>query len=250
MLIRRYFLIYVLFMLQFFCTDVHAARPLTVDDVGVLEKGFQLELSSDSDHPDNAGNVLGVVVNLAIAPSFQVGIENGVFHYPPYDPEGHGDTALTAKWNYADAWGMKAIVNLDNGEFKGSYDDPTTMFGDGKLSYTILLLHELGIEPGGMDLNIGYTCFDRHGIPPEHALDTWSVGLSKKLPLGEQVLLVGEVTKLIAANYVNPHANELLFRAGIVYDGLGFPLDCAVYSLPWTTAQYGFTLGVTIPFGD
>ncbi|MBU1682665.1 hypothetical protein KJ742_01840, partial [Patescibacteria group bacterium] len=227
--------------LLFAVPQTFAARPLTVEDVGVVEKGMELEISSDTDPLDNIYNEVGIVANFAAGPNLQIGVEKPFIHQA-YHPWGNGDTSITAKYLFNDNWGIKVAVETMHG-------DEVNDFGNDFIEYAFVLIY--GFESGklGIDTNLGWSSYDHHEWWSEDVKNNWNLGLALKYPVLNDLTIVGEATKMIVqGDYLdNKTENHVLFRGGFVYEGWGFPVDFAVYSLPETGHHGGFTAGVTLP---
>jgi hypothetical protein len=95
-------------LLFFFSSPAFAARPLTTDDAGTVEKGeFQLETGFDFARQENHDKELGPSMTLTygIFERMDVGIGSGyLFVYPAEDKNENGfaDTELKLKYRWID----------------------------------------------------------------------------------------------------------------------------------------------------
>lgn len=217
-----------------------AARPLTVDDANVLQKGMELEISSDADPNDNIYNEIGLVTNFAIAPNFQLGLEKPFIHNN-YHSMGSGDTTITAKYNLIKDWATKiAIKNYDGDEING--------FGSELIEYSLTFIHGLSFDRLNVDFNLSYVVYDHSEWYSDEVQNNWNTGVSFKYKTSGHLTLVAEATKMIVKEYIdNQTENQILTRGGLIYEGFGFPVDLAFYSMPETGKHGGITLGITLP---
>lgn len=115
--------------------------------------------------------------------------------------------------------------------------------------YSLTLIQGISFGKLGVDTNLGYTFYPHPELWKDEVKNNWNIGVALKYSLLTELTLVGEATKMIVqGDYLDDTIkNHVLFRGGIVYEGFGFPVDLAVYSMPQTGEHYGLTFGLTIP---
>jgi hypothetical protein len=94
-----------------------AARPFSVEDSGVLEKGLELEMSYNG-YTDGAirENEKGFVLNASLTPGqVQLGYERSYLDMQNH-PWGTGDSVVSLKYNFLDNQALKAGLQMTDGD--------------------------------------------------------------------------------------------------------------------------------------
>ena len=195
----KYFQWAVVAFLIFVSGTGFAARPLAVDDAGVVDAGqFEVEMGVNSVH-DSGGDVLEIPVGLTagLMPRVAVGIGfGGQFeersHVAEKDHEsGFGDLVLGMKWNFLTEtnW-IPAQTLLCSVKFPTADDHKG--FGSGEIDYDLTwIASKMVTETVGLHVNAGYTWA---GEPSGESVgDIAHYGAAVDVQLNETVQWVGEV---------------------------------------------------------
>ncbi len=178
---------------------VFAARPLAVDDAGVVDMGqVELELGAVVVH-DSTCDALEIPVGLTVGvlPNIAVGIGLGGqleerSHIAGKDHEsGFGDLVLGAKWGFfSETNGLPAQALSLSVKFPTADDDKG--LGSGEIDYDLMwIASKMLTETVGLHLNAGYTWVGEPG--GEDVGDIVHYGSAVDVQLNATVQWVGEV---------------------------------------------------------
>ena len=170
---------------------VYAARPLSTDDVGTVEKGH-LEFEGGFEYvkqPDEEKN-LTLTLKCGLTKNWDVGIE---FPYKFIDlgeggeEDGIGDINISTKYQLLEETErMPAIAISLN--VKTETGDENESLGTGETNYGLTGIFTKGIGGFGVHANLGYT-FVGGG-----ADDTLSYSLALEYAINKSLNIVGEIT--------------------------------------------------------
>ena len=176
-----------------------AARPLAVDDAGVVDVGqFELEIGARIVH-DSACDALEVPVGLTagVLPNVAVGIGFGGqfeerLHVAGKEHEnGLGDLVVGSKWAFlSETNGLPAQSIVFSVKFPTADDDKG--LGSGEIDYDLTwIVSKRMTETVGLHVNVGYTWV---GEPAGEAVaDIAHYGVAMDVQLNETGQWVGEV---------------------------------------------------------
>ena len=176
-----------------------AARPLAVDDAGVVDVGqFEVEIGAAFVHDSDCDALeIPVGLTLGVLPNFAVGIGfGGQFeersHIAGKDHEsGLGDLVVGAKWAFcAETKGLPAQAFSLSVKFPTADDDKG--LGSGEMDYDLTwIASKMITETVGLHVNAGYIWV---GEPAgEDVGDIAHYGAAVDVQLNETVQWVGEV---------------------------------------------------------
>jgi len=176
-----------------------AARPLAVDDAGVVDVGqFEFEIGAAFVHDSDCdalelpvGLTVGVLPNIAVGIGFGGQFEERS-HIAGKDHEsGLGDLVVGAKWAFfSETNGLPAQAFSFSVKFPTADDDKG--LGSGKIDYDLTwIASKMLTETVGFHVNAGYTWV---GEPDgEEVGDIVHYGAAVDVQLNEAVQWVGEV---------------------------------------------------------
>jgi cobalt/nickel transport protein len=181
-------------LMSFPSITTHAARPLSTDDAGTVEKSeFQLEAGFDAIRQDNHDREYSPSLTLTygLLDRMDLGIGSGyIFSHPKEDKRKNGiaDTELKLKYRWIDekdwrpAFAMTGILKFPTASESRGLGSGQTDFGINailtKNLSKILVLH----------LNLGYTF-----IGEDHVNNELNYSMAAQFILTEKWALVGEV---------------------------------------------------------
>jgi hypothetical protein len=189
-----------------FSTFAFAARPLTTDDAGTVEKGkFQVETGFDFARQDNHDKEFtpSATLTYGLFERMDLGVGAAWLFFNPAEGErqqGFADTVLKVKYRFLDdqswmpAFAVSGTVKIPTAsESKG--------LGSGKPDFSIngILTKNLS-KRWAVYLNGGYTFIGEHGVNNE-----WSYALAGQFALSDKWALVGEIA---GANNFNGRKND------------------------------------------
>jgi len=166
-------LILLIFLISLFSTSVFAARPLTTDDTGTVEKGkFQLEPGFDFTRQDNHDRELNPSMTLTygLFERMDVGIGSGYLFVHPAEGKkenGLADTELKVKYRLMDEkdWIPSFAVT---GELKIPTASESKGLGSGKTDFGINVIFTKNLSKRWVfHINAGYTFIGEHGANNE-----------------------------------------------------------------------------------
>ena len=165
--------ILLIFLISLFSTSVFAARPLTTDDTGTVEKGkFQLEPGFDFTRQDNHDRELNPSMTLTygLFERMDVGIGSGYLFVHPAEGKkenGLADTELKVKYRLMDEkdWIPSFAVT---GELKIPTASESKGLGSGKTDFGINAIFTKNLSKRWVfHINAGYTFIGEHGANNE-----------------------------------------------------------------------------------
>lgn len=237
-------------VLLVFPAAVFAARPLSTDDAGTVEKGH-LEVESGFEYADDTDDEynLAVCLKYGLGERWDLGVEI------PYqfleiseddDVDGWGDIVFSSKYHFLDeteslpAGALSFSIKTETGD-----DDKG--LGSGAIDYAINAILSKELEKVTGHLNLGYTYT---GAPEgEESDDLFTYALAIEFPLNDSLNLVAELTA--ETNFEgdfdsNPFAAlvgfNYAFSESITFDlGMGWGISEA-------SADYLVTTGLTLSF--
>lgn len=233
----------VFFVLGSAC-EAFAARPLSTDDAGTIDKGdfeyeFGFEMAKDEGREYTFSNVLkhGLLDNVDVgceAPFLYINNEEDG------DEGGLSDVNLNLKYNFlkkADA------VNLTGRfDFKTDTGDDDKGLGSGDKDYALTLIASREFEKYAFHLNLGYTFVGRED-------DLFNYSLAFERALGDKCHFVSEIgveTDFIMAFDENPC--EILAGLNCALTE-NFTWDAAVaFPLTDASVDYKIISGFTVGF--
>lgn len=143
----------VLFVLVM-CSQVFAARPFSVEDSGVLEKGFELELGYAGNTDGNSKEYeKGFVLNASLIPEkLQIGYERN-YTDAPYHSWGAGDSTMALKYGLSNDQAVKVGISMIDGDEKSGFGNEYTEYG---LTYA----HDFNFDKLTIFSSLGYTTYN------------------------------------------------------------------------------------------
>jgi len=189
-----------------FSTVAFAARPLTTDDAGTVEKGkFQIETGFDFTRQDNHDKEFSPSMTLTygLFERMDMGIGSGYLFIHPAEGKnenGLDDTVLKVKYRLVDdkdwipAFAVTGTLKIPTAsESKG--------LGSGKTDFNINAIFTKNLSKRlALYLNLGYTFIGEHGTDNE-----FNYSLAGQFVLSDKWALVGEVS---GVNNFNGHKRD------------------------------------------
>jgi hypothetical protein len=181
----------LLFLLS---SSVFAARPLTTDDAGTVEKGkFQFETGFDFTRQDNHDREISpsLTISYGLLEKMDVGIGSGYLFVLPKEGEnenGFGDTELKLKYRLLDERGWMPSFAV-TGNLKIPTASESKGLGSGKTDFGINTIVTKNLSKRWViHLNFGYTFLGEHGVNNE-----FNYSAAAQFILSDKWALVGEI---------------------------------------------------------
>lgn len=228
-----------------------AARPFSVEDSGVLEKGVELELGyAGNTAGDSRETEKSVVVNFSLIPEvLHIGYERAYLDVPR-NPWGSADSAVSLKYNFLGNQAVKASVSMIDGDEINGFGNEYTEYG---LTYS--LDGEWG--PAKVYSSLSYATYnsgdwytyttDAEGeeISPV-VKNNFSLGLGLEYPLFENLSGCFELTKqIVQGNYLERHAGDIQGLLGVVWTVYNVPVDISYTTNP-NSKDHTYAIGTTL----
>ena len=227
-----------------------AARPLSTDDAGVVDKGyFEVETGLEYTNQSDKEFALSLVIKRGILDNLDLGIE---IPYKFIDfgtdakTDGFDDIKITSKYNFLAEGNILPAMSVSF-SLKTDSGNNDKSLGTGGKEYALNSIFSKSLDKLTLHFNLGYTIKD--DLPDQDLRDILTYGLAIEYPLNERCNLVSEITGenerrydfddnlmsgLVGFNYV---VNE-----NIAYDlGLGFEISEA-------SPDFKITTGLTLSF--
>jgi hypothetical protein len=181
----------LLFLLS---SSVFAARPLTTDDAGTVEKGkFQFETGFDFTRQDNHDREISpsLTISYGLLEKMDVGIGSGYLFVLPKEGEnenGFGDTELKLKYRLLDERDWMPSFAM-TGNLKIPTASESKGLGSGKTDFGINTIVTKNLSKRWViHLNFGYTFLGEHGVNNE-----FNYSAAAQFILSDKWALVGEI---------------------------------------------------------
>ncbi|MBN3039422.1 MAG: transporter [Candidatus Omnitrophica bacterium] len=226
-----------------------AARPLSTDDAGTVEKGH-FEAEAGFEYVDDADDEynLGFCMKYGLFSRLDIGVEVP-YHFIEVsngdDVDGIGDVSISAKLNVLEEKENIPALAISY-SFKTETGDEEKGLSSGEVDHAInaILTKELGKVVG--HLNLGYTYV---GLAEDENDDVFSYAIALEYPVNERLNLVGELTG--ETNFDgefddNPFAGLVGFNyalSDIITFDLGFG-----WGISDASADFLVTSGLTLAF--
>ena len=244
-------IVLIAFFLFIICTTLSfAARPLSTDDAGTVDKGnFEVEAGWEYANQSDKEIGLNLVIKRGMLDNLDFGVE---IPYKFIDfaegakTDGFDDIIITSKYNFlAETTALPAMSVSFSLKTDSGNDDKS--LGTGEKEYAINTILSKSLERAALHFNLGYVIKD--DLPEEDLREVLTYSFAVEYPLNERLNLVGEITGenerrgdfddnslwgLLGFNY---SINEI-----VAYDlGLGFEISEASPDFTITT---GLTLSL------
>ena len=231
-------------------TSAFAARPLTTDDAGTVEKGvFQLELGFDGIRQDNHGRELSpsLILSYGLLEQMDLGIGSGYLFFHPKEGKkenGFADTELKLKYRLIDEKDWRPAFAI-TGTLKIPTANESKGLGSGEADFGINAIATKNLSKRlALHLNLGYTF-----IGEDHVDNALNYSLASQFILSDKWALVGEI---VGVNNMNRrHGDDplsgligtyYLITDKIIWDaGLEIGMNKAA-------PDFRFTTGLTLLF--
>jgi hypothetical protein len=181
-------------LLFLFLSSVFAARPLTTDDAGTVEKGkFQFETGFDFTRQDNHDREISpsLTISYGLLEKMDTGIGNGYLIVRPKEGEnekGLGDTELKLKYRLLDERGWMPSFAV-TGNLKIPTASESKGLGSGKTDFGINTIVTKNLSKRWViHLNFGYTFLGEHEVN-----DEFNYSAAAQFILSDKWALVGEI---------------------------------------------------------
>ncbi|OGP95657.1 MAG: hypothetical protein A2157_09295 [Deltaproteobacteria bacterium RBG_16_47_11] len=181
-------------LIFFSSIPAHAARPLTTDDAGTVEKGeFQFEVGFDAARQDNHDREISpsLTVSYGLLKKMDVGIGSAYLFARPKEGEnqnGLGDTELKLKYRLLDEKDWMPAFAL-TGKLKIPTASESKGLGSGKTDFGINTIVMKNLSKRWVFyLNLGYTFVGEHGVNNE-----FNYSAAAQFVLTDKWVLVGEI---------------------------------------------------------
>ncbi len=200
------FIIVLIFCMVLFSGNVFAARPLTTDDAGTVEKGtFQVEGGFDFIRQDNHDKEYfpSLTLTYGLFERMDMGIGSGYLFIHPAEGKkvnGFSDTPLKVKYRFLDQkdWIPAFAVS-------GTLIIPTASkskgLGSGKVDFNINTIFQWNLSKRWqLYTNFGYTVIGEHKVN-----DEFNYSIAGQFVLSDKWALVGEI---FGVNNFNGHKRD------------------------------------------
>ncbi len=241
---------FIVLALLFFTSSAFAARPLTTDDAGTVEKGkFQVETGVDIIRQDNHDKEFdpSVTLTYGLFERMDMGAGSSYLFLHPKESEnekGLGDTELKLKYRLFDEkdWIPGFAIT---GNLKIPTASDSKSLGSGKTDFGINTIATKNLSTRWVvHLNMGYTFIGEHGVNNE-----FNYSAAAQFILSDKWALVGEV---VGVKNFNGHKSDdpfsgllgtyYLFSDNVVWDaGVELGMNKAA-------PDFRFTTGLTLFF--
>lgn len=233
-----------IFFLLGAASDVFAARPLSTDDAGTVDKGgFEYEYGFEMAKDEVKEYTFSNVLKYGLLDNVDMGCEAPLLYINNEEDEDEGglsDINLNLKYNFLK---KDDVVNLTGRfDFKTDTGDNDKGLGSGGKDYAITLIASREFESCAFHINLGYTFVGG-------ANDLFNYSLAFEKALGGKCHFVGEIgSETDFSGDFDENSCEAL--AGLNYALTeNFSWDAAV-TLPLTeaSADYKLISGITVGF--
>jgi hypothetical protein len=247
---KAFILIALIICTFLFSTVAFAARPLTTDDAGTVEKGkFQVETGFDFTRQDNHDKEFAPAITLTygLLERMDIGVGSGYLFIHPAEGKkenGLADTELKVKYRFVDdkdwipAFAVTGTLKIPTAsESKG--------LGSGKTDFNINTIFTKNLSKRlALYLNLGYTFIGEQQVNNE-----FNYSIAGQFVLSDKWALVGEI---VGVNNFNGHKSDdpISGLVGIQYMlSDNFVLDAGVeIGMNKAAPDFRLTTGVTFFF--
>jgi hypothetical protein len=245
------FIVILIFCLILFSRVVFAARPLTTDDAGTVEKRkFQVETGFDFIRQDNHDKEYfpSLTLTYGLLERMDIGVGSAYLFVNPVEGKkvnGFSDTPLKVKYRFLDQkdWIPSFAAS---GTFKIPTASKSKGIGSGKVDFNINTIFQWNLsERWQLYTNLGYTFIGEHQVKNE-----FNYSIAGQFALSDKWALVGEVFGLNNFNS-NKRDDAISGLVGIQYILLTdkLVLDAGVeVGMNKAAPDFRFTTGVTFFF--
>lgn len=181
-------------LLLLFTSSTFAARPLTTEDTGTVEKGiFQLETGFDFARQENHDKELGPSMTLTYGmfERMDMGIGSGYLFVRPAEGErenGFADTEIKVKYRFMDEKGVLPSFAVI-GKVKIPTASESKDLGSGKTDFGMIAIFQKNLSKRlTLYLNFGYTFIGEH-----RANNEFNYSIAGQFALSDKWALVGEI---------------------------------------------------------
>jgi hypothetical protein len=189
-----YIIVVLPFLLLLLPSSTFAARPLTTEDTGTVEKGeFQLETGFDFARQDNHDKEFAPSMTLTygLLSRMDMGIASGYLFVHPAEGKkenGFADTEVKVKYRFMDEKdGLPSFAAL--GKVKIPTASESKDLGSGKTDFSIIAIFQKNISKRlTLYLNLGGTFIGEHRVNSE-----LNYSLAGQFVLSDKWALVGEI---------------------------------------------------------
>ncbi len=233
-----------------FTSSTFAARPLTTDETGTVEKGeFQLETGFDFARQENYDKEFGPSMTLSygLLSRMDIGVASGYLFVDPAEGKkenGFADTELKVKYRLMDERGRLPSFAV-TGKVKIPTASESKGLGSGKTDFSIITIFQKNLSKGlTLYLNLGYTFIGEHGANNE-----FNYSLAGQFVLSDKWALVGEI---FGVNNFNGRRGDdpisgLLGIQHIIKDGIVWDAGVEI-GMSKAAPDFRITTGLTILF--
>ena len=222
-----------------------AARPLSVEDAGVVEGGFETEIShSGNTAKKSLSYETGFVLNFAAMKNLHIGFEKAftteIIGGEKNYKWGEGDTVIAAKYALPNDQSFKFGIKIADGDDKNG-------FGDNFAEYGLVYAKENQFGKITTYANFGYNFYDRMTGSGE-VRNNGFLGVGFVYPAMDKFSLCGEIVKSVnQGNDMELFKGEISSLIGFVWTIKNIPFDFS-YVLSPNSEDYNYSLGITMAF--
>jgi len=171
-----------------------AARPLTTDDAGTVEKGvYEIEYAIDYSNGFDNETAMSLLIKRGIFDNLDLGVQTSyafIDAKEASDSDGFGDVGICTKFNLIHNKEFFPDTSISFTYTSDSGNDDRGL-GAGKPQYSLNSIFSKRFNSVGVHVNIGYVF--REDFKEEDNEDTLTCGFALEYPLNEQCNLVGEI---------------------------------------------------------
>ena len=222
-----------------------AARPLSVEDAGVVEKGFEIEMSHSGNTAKKfLSHETGFVLNFALIKNIHIGFEKAFTTEINKGSSNHilgrGDSVIAGKYALPNNQSLKLAVKIADG-------DDGNGLGDDFVEYGAVYAKEKEFGKTIIFGNVGYNFYDRMSDAGE-VKNNGFMALGLSYPIADNLSFCAEAIKSAnSGNDVEIFEGEVNSLIGFVWIVKTIPIDFS-YVLSPDTEDYNYSLGITLGF--
>lgn len=225
-----------------------AARPLSTNDAGTVEKGA-LEIEYGTEYVNGLDNetTMSLVITRGLLNNLDLGVEVPYKFIDSKEAEnenGFSDISICTKLNILNAKEILPDTSLSFSYKSDSANDEKGL-GTGRPEYSLNAIFSKSFEQTALHLNIGYSF--KEDFADEDNEDTLTYGLAFEYPLNDKFNLVGEVSgdTVLKRKFHDNACSTLLGLNYAITDNITLDLG-AKTEISRADPDFSITCGITL----